>query len=500
MSQDPPTLLMTDTTAPLRRSVYFILILLAFGMMTGHIIGVERVYPARLGLPKTPPEPQPTHADNDRSRWATIRALVEKHTYVIGVRAYFDEEGKVYEDQGQIKESGWGTIDKVLHPDIGWRNDEPITDENQPRFARYYYSSKPPLLPSILAGEYWLIHQLTGWTLTNEGRWAIVRLMLFTVNALPWFIALILSARLIEQLGSNDLARIAGVAAMCFCTYVNAFASTLNNHTIAAWSVIFAVYPVLNAALRQRSLTWLGSLASGFWAAWTVANELPAAAFAGLLGLWILVTQPRLLVPFLLGVMPVLAGFLLTNYLAIGTIVPAYEKFGTEWYNYPGSFWHPDNIKGIDKPRDSTLTYLFHLTFGHHGLFSLTPVLLLALFGLLWPRSGMVTPQLKHIRSILGWGTLALSLVILGFYLSKTQSYNYGGWTVGPRWFIWLTPLWILGAVPILDALAATRLGRGVIGVSLGWSALSVAFSPYSPWLHPWLYRLLEHLKIIDYT
>jgi hypothetical protein len=504
MQADAPTVLMSDTTASLRKSVYLILILIAFGMNTGHIIGVERVAHPRLGgWSPGAPMPQPTHADNDRSRWNTVRALVEGNTYVIGVRAYFDEEGKVYEDQGQMLDRSWGTIDKVLHPEIQWRNPEPITSPEQPRFARYFYSSKPPLLPTVLAGEYWVLNKLMGWELDyrhNEGRWPVVRIILFTINALPWCIALFLLSRLIDQLGSSDLGRIVAMAAACYCTYVNAFASTLNNHTVAAWAVVFALYPVLNAALQQRPLSWWGALASGFWAAWTAGNELPAAAFAGLLGLWVLLIQPRLLMAYLLGAFPVVAAFLLTNYLAIGTILPAYEKFGTEWYNYPGSVWSPEVIAGIDKSRDSTLVYLFHTTLGHHGLFSLTPVLLLSFFGLLWPRGGYITPSLRTVRSIVGWGTLLISLVILGFYLSKTQSYNYGGWTVGPRWFIWLAPLWILGAIPIFDALSHSRPGRWVMGIALGWSALSVAFCPYSPWLHPWLYRFLEHLKLIDYS
>jgi len=105
----------------------------------------------------------------------------------------------------------------------------------------------------------------------------------------------------------------------------------------------------------------------------------------------------------------------------------------------------------------------------------------------------------KSLRSILGWGTLVLSLVILGFYLSKTESYNYGGWTSGPRWFIWLTPLWLQGAVPILDVLAGSRIGRGVMIVALGWSALSVAFPVFTPWQHPWLFRLLQHGGWIQY-
>jgi len=475
--------LMNDPTASLRRSVYLLLILISFGMITGYILGQAT--------------PQPTHGDNDRSRWATIRALVEENTYVIGLRVFYDEAGEVYEDQGQITQNSWSTIDKVLNPAIGWRNDNP--KPNEPLYAKYFYSSKPPLLPTVLAGEYWVMNKLFGWTLTNEGRWSVVRITLFTINALPWLIAMLLMARLIERLGTTDMGRIGAMAAVCFCTFVNAFASTLNNHTVAAWSVVFALYPMAMSMLRAQPMSFLASLLAGFWAGWTVTNELPAAAFAGLLGLWVLIQQPRAIVPFVMGLSIPVAGFLLTNYLAIDTIVPAYEKFGTEWYQYAGSWWRPENVKGIDKPKDSTLVYLFHLTFGHHGLFSLTPILLLALLGLVWPRFGDTSDRLKRLRSILGWGTLVLSLVILGFYLSKTESYNYGGWTSGPRWFIWLTPLWILGAVPILDALAGSRIGRGVMMVALGWSALSVAFPVYTPWQHPWLFRLLQHGGWIDY-
>ncbi|HQR08152.1 MAG TPA: hypothetical protein PLN21_15090 [Gemmatales bacterium] len=507
------TPLVNDPTASLRRSVYLILILISFGMITAHIIGVERVIVPRIvgKWPINQSIPQPTHADNDRSRWATIRALVEQDTYAIGIRVFYDEAGTVYEDQGQIKDSGFGTIDKVLKPTADWKNDSP--QPNEPFYARYFYSSKPPLLPTVLAGEYWIINKLTqwiseldnrivptAWTLTNDGRWAVVRIILFTVNALPWLIAMLLMARLIEQLGTTDVGRIAAMAAVCFCTFVNAFASTLNNHTIAAWSVVFAVYPVAMSVLRAQPMSFLTSLMAGFWAGWTVTNELPAAAFAGLLGLWVLIQQPRAIIPFIIGLVVPAAGFLLTNFLSIGTIIPAYEKFGTEWYHYAGSFWRPEIVSGIDKPKDSTPVYLFHLTFGHHGLFSLTPVLLLALFSLLWPLMGQAEDRVKRVRCILGWGTLVLSLVILGFYLSKTESYNYGGWTSGPRWFIWLTPLWILGAVPMFDVLARSLVGRGIMIIALGWSALSVAFPTHTPWQHPWLFRLLEHLGLINYN
>ena len=62
------------------------------------------------------------------------------------------------------------------------------------------------------------------------------------------------------------------------------------------------------------------------------------------------------------------------RFLAIGDWKPAYSKFGSEWYTFPGSHWgkDPDPIKpGIDfaRTKETRLEYAFHVLLGHHGLF-----------------------------------------------------------------------------------------------------------------------------------
>ena len=89
--------------------------------------------------------------------------------------------------------------------------------------------------------------------------------------------------------------------------------------------------------------------------------------------------------------------------------------------------------------------------------------------------------------------------ITVRFYLSKTDSYNYGGWTSGPRWFFWLMPLWLLASLSVLDCLSTSRWGRRVIYVTFAWSAMSVAYVGMNPWSHPWLYRFLEYLGWIRY-
>src|SRR5262249_51465051 len=160
------------------RTVAAILITAAVASVCGRILNVMRLSDPGLTRaendpdtkrplwPKTRPEPTPTHGDNDRSRWDTIRALVDEGTYRIGHRDIDPESGK-YTDTGIMTEDGWRTIDKVMNPE-----------------THDFYSSKPPLLTTLLAGEYWLLKKAFGWSIV-EHRWYVQRIILLTVNALP---------------------------------------------------------------------------------------------------------------------------------------------------------------------------------------------------------------------------------------------------------------------------------------------------------------------------
>ena len=139
--ESPPAV---PAAPPLRRSVYLLLITLATGGMLGRILAVDSIdkYGIERELQKRDPQrhiSRPFLSANDRSRWATVRALVEHGTYAI------DEV---------IREPGWDTIDMVKH--VG------------PDGQEHLYSSKPPLFATILAGPYWLIHRITGATLGDH--------------------------------------------------------------------------------------------------------------------------------------------------------------------------------------------------------------------------------------------------------------------------------------------------------------------------------------------
>ena len=79
------------------------------------------------------------------------------------------------------------------------------------------------------------------------------------------------------------------------------------------------------------------------------------------------------------------------------------------------------------------------MTFGHHGVFSLTPIFLFSIVGalrLLDPRS--------RLSGASAWLTMLLTVAMLAFYTWNPKARNYGGSTQGLRWLFWLIPFWLV--------------------------------------------------------
>jgi hypothetical protein len=463
-----------------RRSLYALLIAVSAGMMIARIARVES---------SDPKSQTPFLSANDRSRWTTIRSLGDDGTYVID-HIIFDKKGN--------RVRGWHTIDLVRH--------------RGPDGEQHYYSSKPTLLTTLLAGEYWLVKKVTGATLADQPGY-VSRLMLILTNVLPLAGALWLLSRLIDELGTTDWGRIFAMAAACFGTFVTTYSVTLNNHTIAAICLVVAVavsLPIFQSDCRA----WWRFAAAGLSFGFLAANELPALAMLALAGTALLWKSPsRTLAAFLPAVLIVAAGAIITNYVAHGDwrTPYAHRSPGDNWYDYPGSYWLKENLRGIDIGEPSPLVYAFNCLIGHHGLFSLTPLWLLSAAGCaLWLAPGKqpsLTPHasLSHASRLsphllLSATTLLISAVILTFYLTRPQlDRNYGGGTCCLRWLLWLTPLWLLTLLPTADWLSKNRWGRAFAIAALVISVFSAAYAADNPWSHPWIFDYWTSMGWIDY-
>jgi hypothetical protein len=276
----------------LRRSLYALLIVLAASLTT-----------ARIMRNRSPDafSPTPFQSANDKSRWCTIRALGDHGIYSI-------EHIIFYADGSRVR--GWHTIDLVRH--------------RGPDGREHYYSSKPTLLSTLLAGKYWLIKQVTGLSLAEPADvWPISRIMLVLTNVIPLVIALALLARMIDQLGKTDFGRLFAMACACLATFVTTFTATLNNHSLAACTLVFALAAAI-PILQNRGRWWHLALA-GLFFAFTAANELPALSLLLLAAAALAWKSPLKTAAFFVPpVLVVAAAALGTNYYAHGSWRTAY--------------------------------------------------------------------------------------------------------------------------------------------------------------------------------
>ena len=409
----------------------------------------------------------PLQSANDRSRWSTVWSLVERGTYQID-----DIDAQ----------PGWRTIDKVRHR---------TSDAED----WHTYSTKPPLTPTLVAGLYSVIRKTTGLKLFKQTR-QTTRVILLIINVLPMLLALWLFSRLLLRHSDNAPAGVLVLATACFGTLLTPFLTTFNNHTIAATGVLLTLCFAARILIEGSRSSWHFALC-GFFAMWTCCNELPAALF-GLLFFAMLfrIDRKRTLTAFVPAALIPLAGFFITTYAATGGWKPFYMYYGTDKYVYTTdgvpSYW--TNPQGLDANTESPLTYLMHCVIGHHGILSLTPVFLLSLASLCRPKSW------KHpVRPFL-LPTVILTIAVLGFYLTRTQNYNYGGTSAGLRWAFWLIPFWLVSMVPLVEHWWNRKPLRVVITVLFAGSVLSTSTAVSNPWQHPWLYTQMKAQGWFDYS
>lgn len=520
----------------------------------------------RIATVKSPTGEVPFLSANDRSRWATVASLVDYRTYAI--------------DQLQnrrdpvTKRKTWQTIDRVQHRDT----DGQIHD----------YSSKPPLLATILAGYYAAIKSLTGWSI-QQSPFLVGRLILLLFNlpllALTQWCVIDVVRRYAQQRWTTYFL----TTTIAFGTLLTPFAITLNNHLPAAASVAVTVW-LLQRQSQQRTSGWQ-MLFAGIAVAMTVANELPALSFAAFFSLgflWLGNRSQRLM--FGVGIAAVVVVFFGTNYAAhqswrppyahrsVGPMLAQWEPISQppldqvpdslqtrlaellqvpandlrftasrtpsrlrvdtdtqtvaldftathlqisrwdDWYDYPGTYWSDEKRAGIDQGEPSRLRYTWHVLGGHHGLFSLTPVWLLCLAGpwlflkrspgwfkqlcyhfLPLPPSNSQPAKTFPFLPFVVVGTTAITIVCLLFYLARPLiDRNYGGVSAGFRWLIWLIPLWVFMATATVDSLSQQRFTRWLCIVLLCGSMFTVFASMQSPWNHPWIYRLMYDIPVLD--
>ena len=240
---------------------------------------------------------------NDRSRWATVAALGEARSFEI------DRWMKITDKTG--KRRPWQSIDRVRHTG----KDGVMHD----------YSSKPPLLSTLMAGVYLIAKGVSGMTLTDQPIY-MTRIVLAMINIPILLVFLLAVWSVIKQSGTLEYAKLVAMAAACFGTMLLPMAITLGNHLPAAAATAVVMCAYLSREGQVDSWT---IAPTAFWgglgAAFTIACELPALL---MFVFWAAMFYRQDRLSFWVGFVPasILVGiaFFGTNWAAHQSLIPPY--------------------------------------------------------------------------------------------------------------------------------------------------------------------------------
>ncbi|MCB9597676.1 MAG: hypothetical protein H6719_33475 [Sandaracinaceae bacterium] len=387
----------------------------------------------------------PAHrGGNTASRLATVESLVHRGTFDISESPFLDE-----------------TVDYV-------------------RLDGRALSSKPPLLPVVAAGVYAALHALGLDIVEDLG--VVHRAIVLVVETVPQALLLLAGFLWLELVSRDPRARGWTFVLLCFGFLGAGYATTLNNHSPAAAAVVGCLYFTTKLARAERPAP-RDLIAAGLCLG--VAPTLdfltaPAVAGFGAILLW---RWPKATLTWVLAAaaLPIAAHVGLT-YLATGSVLPIYAR--GDLYQFEGGYWtSPRGLDALDEPK---WLYAFHLLFGHHGLFLLTPILG---FGL-W----QAVLQVRDRRPLWREALVALvALVVVGVAMIL-RTHNYGGACVGFRWLIPVMPLLILLCLPFLES-AGSR-GRIAIAVAGFVSFTTFVNAAVHPWSHSGVHWLFH--QVVD--
>ncbi len=358
----------------------------------------------------------------------------------------------------------------IADPEIGLVNPfEPRTIDKVEVDGRIL-SSKPPLLPLLMLSELLVLSPATGWLLDNpsDPRWA-AWILAVSWSGIP-FVILTLCLWLIgRRLLPNRAAAPAFIAiAAAAGTQATAYATVFNNHVIAAAGVVACFYFALRLHENGK---WADAVVFGLSAGVCTTMDIPTAIYPALLGLWLAPSQFRALLIFAApaAALPIA---IQTIALIAATGSPLPVQMHGDWYLYESSYWR--NPGGVDALADPKGLYLFNITFGRVGLFSLFPVTLLGLLGIAAAWQSRDT-RIKPLTAI---GAAASSILFLYYALTTN---NYGGEAFGFRWSIAVAPVLLLMAIP-----AMARVQRpwqwAAVTVLLAVSMISAIQCTRHPW------------------
>lgn len=371
---------------------------------------------------------------NDDSRMATIQSLVEFHSLVI------DHSDFV------------GTGDKV-------------------NIDGHFYSEKPPI-PAIIGALIYLPLHAAGIDLHPGTNVAYFLITLLSIGGC-WIGGTLAFFGALRFTGLDPEQRLLATLTLAFGSLYFTWATTFNNHEMAAGCLATGFYALLRGRFGEGSIPHNLAIA-GLFLSFAGTADIPTATFYATFLLYVL-RDPGLrrysayyLSPLSVTVLPALV----LNFSIHHSIVPV--QIVHSYFEYPGSPWHGSAaLSGMKtNPWSFVGSYGLQTLISEKGFLVYNPFLVIASWGL-----GREIVRRGPFR----YEAMAIAVssgCILLYYWIMTD--NFAGWSYSIRWFIPLLPLLSFFLFPFFQAWDARR--RAVFNGLLGVSVLIAGVGAINPW------------------
>lgn len=333
-------------------------------------------------------------------------------------------------------------------------------------------SSKPPVLPLMMTAEYLALKSFFGWDLGDpEDVPCIAYVLTLTFVSAPYVLMLLWFLRALGWIVRERLTRTLTLAALAFGTQLWGYSVTFNNHVPAAAMAVLAMYLALGVGQGNLAPNTWRFVLFGLAAGLVLTIDLPVAVFPFFAACYLAWKFPAKLLTWSVAglLVPVMvhAGVL---WAVTGSPLPV--QMHKSMYLYEASYWrYPVGIDALNEPK---ALYLFHMTLGRKGVFSLYPVLL---FGVAAFLGALASQRLRQRGSIIAGG-VGVAILML-YYMASTN--NYGGAAYGFRWLIAAMPVLLWMGAPLIER-ARTRKAWLFVALLVGVSFYSAWQCVVAPW------------------
>lgn len=377
----------------------------------------------------------------------------------------------------QASQSRLGTIESIV--DRGtYRLDDSTFIHTIDKVYRdgHFYSHQPPLLSTLEAPVYWLLH-LSGARFHNRGKFVITYAFTLLTNGLALALTVLVFADILAMASIGPPFKYALAALLPLGTWLLPYGLVTNNHGISGLLMTVLIWLLLK-------VEWQGGTRARAFAIGAVLGLLsgieilPIVSFVPVTLIYVLSrrdldSRARLLCATGLAI-PLLAHAVI-NIRITGDVIPA--GFHTEMFRFEGSGFDEASLTGTWKHASigAAADYAWHSLFAGKGFFVFAPLCLIGLAG------GLLEWRWWHARAR---GVHAVLVIGAGLSLAAAllTTNNFGGAAVGFRHAVYLSPVFAVWLLPWIAAESPARRQAAIVAVAGVSAAVLLLFAVPEPW------------------